>query len=599
VKLKPPLAPVLIATLLPSCHGCSDEKPYTPFGTTTALPSAEASAPAPSAATLPSGSASAAASAEPALRAPSGATEWQLGDRKLEAPPGYVFEQAVEASFGGDAIEAVVWLVADATDAGPRSLGELWLYPAAGTPKKLLELPGFVPSGPGCKLTSNLVRSGPHTVALDTHGECTGALIARSPVGALVVVEPHADAPVLLTLRVAAPAPGEALTLRVNSADRDGDGRDDIDVTVTGGAAAVSAKGGATALPDASAPLVWLDRAAGISRDAAEPQHALVHLAQTTAGHAKTKKLADDVLHAVANERRLLASLCAEGSTPRVFDADGEPVTCGSLSAVVDALATAEVTANLAAGRVLEAFGVLTRDGWYFGKASAGVRQKLERQLLDAVEPVTALVKILDPLPAGLEHAPRYSPLSFDAGGNVFVQTAAGVVRMQPDGSSPSTPDPAGARSLDVFAAPGQRWAGVTYSCDRSEVALALDGAPALATALLSPRPGACGHAPFWASSAPPPLAAGGGQIRALVGGSVVGNAPDEPVPTGAARSANRAWTVVPTSFGLLIDGGAHRLVNLGTSVAQPLELTDCVVSAAGKSSACIYKRRAILIQVP
>jgi hypothetical protein len=418
-------------------------------------------------------------------------------------------------------------------------------------------------------------------------------------VGALVVVEPHADAPALLTLRVAAPAPGETLALRVNSADRDGDGRDDIDVTVTGGAGGASAKGATAGLPEVSAPLVWLDRAAGISRDASEPQHALVRLAQTSAGHAKTKKLADDVLRAVSNERRLLASLCAEGSTPRVFDADGEPVSCGSLSAVVDALATADVTANLSAGRVLEAFGVLTRDGWYFGKTSASVRQKLERQLLDAVEPVTALVKILDPLPAGLERAPRYSPLAFDPGGNLFVQTAAGVVRTQPDGSAPSAPDPAGSRALDVLAAPGQRWAGVTYSCDRSEVALALDGAPALVTTLLSPRPGACGHSPFWASSAPPPLAAGGGQLRALVGGSIVGNAADEPVPAGAARSLNRAWTVVPTSFGLLVDGSAHRLVNLGTSVTQPLELTDCVVSAAGKSSACIYKRRAILIQVP
>jgi hypothetical protein len=592
VKLRDLLSPILAATLLPSCHGCSEEKPYTPFGTTTALPSARASAPAPSASAAPSAGPSAAPSGEPALRAPSGATEWQLADRKLQAPPGYAFEQAVEADFGAGAAEAVVWLVADATDAGPRSLGELWLYPAAGTPKKLLELPGFVPSGPGCKLTSELVRSGPHTVTLDTRGECTGALIARSPVGALVVVEPHADTPVLLTLRVAAPAPGEVLALRVNSADRDGDGRDDIDVTVTGGAAA---KGAA----EVSAPLVWLDRAAGLSREAAEPQHTLVHVAQASALHAKTKKLAEDVLHAVSNERRLLASLCAEGSTPRVFDADGEPVACGSLSAVVDALATAELTAELAAGRVLEAFGVLTRDGWYFGKLSASVRQRLERQLLDAVEPVTALVKILDPLPVGLDRAPRYSPLSFDAGGNVFVQTLAGVVRTQPDGSAPSAPDPAGSRALDVLAAPGQRWAGVTYSCDRSEVALALEGAPALVTALLSPRPGACGHASFWASSAPPPLAAGGGALRALVGGSIVGNAAEEPVPAGAARSANGAWTVVPTSFGLLIDGRAHRLVNLGTSVTQPLDLTDCVVSGAGKSAACVYKRRAILIQIP
>lgn len=590
MKVRNALATVAAATLLPSCHGCSDEKPYTPFGTTTALPSAEVSAPAASTSSAPPASASPVPSAEPAVHAPSGATHWQLGDRTLEAPPGYAFDQAVQAKLGGDATEAVVWLVADATDAGPRSLGELWLYPAAGTPRKLLELPGFVPSGPGCKLTSDLVQSGPHTVALDARGECTGALIARSPVRALVVVEPHADAPVLLTLRIAAPAPGEAFDFAVNSADRDNDGRDDVEVLVSGGLAGSS---------KLTAPLVWLDRAAGISRDAAEPQRALVRLAQTQAGRAKTKKLAEDVLHNVSNLRRLLASLCAEGATPRVLDADGDPVACGSLAAVVDALATAEVTADLARGDVLDAFGVLTRDGWYFGKMAASVRQKLERSVLDAVEPVTAVVKLLDPLPAGLERAPRYSALAFDAAGDVLVQTAAGVVRTQPDGSSPGMPDSAAARSLDVLAAPGQRWSGVTYSCDRSEVALAVDGVAPLVTELLSPRPGACGHAPFWASVAPPPITAGGGKLEALVGGALVGDGADAPVPPGAARSANRRFTVVPTSFGLLIDGSSHRLVNLGTSVPQPLALTDCVVNDAGKAAACVYKRQALLIQLP
>ncbi|HTQ07021.1 MAG TPA: hypothetical protein VMI54_24355 [Polyangiaceae bacterium] len=578
------------ATLLSSCHGCNDDKPYTPFGTTTALPSAETSAPAPSASSPATAAASAAPSGEPAVRAPSDATKWQLGERTLDAPPGYVFEQAVQSKLGTEANEVVAWLVADATDAGPRSLAELWLYPAAGAAKKLVELPGFVPSGPGCKLTTDLALSGPHTVVLDARGECAGALIARSPVRALVVVEPYADAPVLLTLRVAAPAPGEALDLRVNSSDRDGDGRDDVEVTVSGGAAGPGT---------VAAPLVWLDRAAGISRDATEPQRALVRLAQTQANRARTKKLAEEVLHGVSNERRLLASLCAEGATPRVLDADGEPVTCGSLSAVVDALASAEVGADLARGDVLDAFGALTRDGWYYGKTSASVRQRLEREVLDAVEPATALVKVLDPLPTGLERAPRYSPLAFDAAGNVLVLTAAGTVRTQPDGSSPSAPDPAATRSLDVLAAPGQRWQSVTYSCDRSEVALALEGAPPLVTALLSPRPGACGHSPFWASAAPPPVAAGGGKIQALVGGALVGDAPDAPVPAGAARSTNGAWTVVPTSFGLLIDGAAHRLVNLGANVPQPLALTDCVVNTTGKAAACVYKRQALLIALP
>jgi hypothetical protein len=247
---------------------------------------------------------------------------------------------------------------------------------------------------------------------------------------------------------------------------------------------------------------------------------------------------------------------------------------------------------------VLEAFGSLARDGWYFGKTSTSARQKLERQLLEAVEPATAVVRPLEPRPNGLERTPRLSPLAFDSGGGVLVQTAAGVVRTEPDGSSP-TPIDAPVRSLDVLAAPGQRWLGTTYSCDRSEVMLTLEGATPLVTTLLSPRPGACGHAPFWASDVPPVLGAGGGQIKAIVGGGVIGAAPDQHAAPGTARSENGQWTVVPTSFGLLVDGPTHRLVNLGASVAEPARLTDCVVASSGKSIACVHKRQAILIQVP
>jgi hypothetical protein len=583
------LAALSGASLLTGCKSCSEEKPYTPFGTTTALPAPEPSATVSSATSAPSASASAAPVAQKSVLAPADSRSWQLGEQALEAPPGYVFEQAVQATFGSDATATTAWLVADASDAGPRALAALWLFPATGTPRKLVELPGFVPAGPGCKLVTALARTGPHTLTLDTHGECTGALIARSPVRALVVVTPGSDAPELMTLRVAAPAPGETLELAVDTSDRDGDGRDDVTLNVSGGAAG----------PKVSAPFVWLDRPAGTSRETAEPAHSLARLAGSLATRAKTKKLADEVVQSVANVRRLLASACAEGATPRLLDADANPLACGALGPVVDSLATAEVTAELARGHVLDAFGALARDGWYFGKTTTGVRQKLERLVLDAIEPATAVVKVLDPLPAGLERAPRYSPLAFDAAGRVLVQTSAGVVHTEPDGSSPSAPDPAAARALDVLVAPGQRWAGVTYSCDRSEVMLAFDGAPPFVTNLVSPRPGACGHALFWASAAPPPVSAGGGKLRALVGDALVGDATDQPILPGSARSTNGTWTVMPTSFGVLVDGPSHRLVSLGASVTTPAALTDCVVHTTGKAVACVDKHRAILIQTP
>jgi hypothetical protein len=94
-------------------------------------------------------------------------------------------------------------------------------------------------------------------------------------------------------------------------------------------------------------------------------------------------------------------------------------------------------------------------------------------------------------------------------------------------------------------------------------------------------------------------VSAGGGKIRAIVGGALVGDAAEQPIPLGSARSADGKWTVVPTSFGVLVDGPVHRLVSLGASVPKPAELTDCVVFTTGKAVACVQKHQAILIQIP
>jgi hypothetical protein len=181
----------------------------------------------------------------------------------------------------------------------------------------------------------------------------------------------------------------------------------------------------------------------------------------------------------------------------------------------------------------------------------------------------------------------------------LLVVTAGGVVRTQPDGSSPEPlADAAPARPLGVLAAPGQRFSGAIYSCDRSEVMLGLEGAQPLVTSLLSPRPGACGHAPFFATDVPPILAAGGGHVSAVVGGTAVGTPDTGPPAPGSARSANGRFVVVPTAYGLLLDGPTHLLVNLGTSVPRPLELTDCVVDDSGKAAACVQKGQTLLVRV-
>jgi hypothetical protein len=226
-------------------------------------------------------------------------------------------------------------------------------------------------------------------------------LNARAPVRALIVTTLGTARP-LLELRAAAPAPDETLELTSTSTDHDQDGRDDVTLGVRIG----TVKG-----PRAEAPLVFFDRAAGTARDGAEPRRTLERLAAREAARAKTKKVAEAVLATVGAIRRLMASVCAEGGTPRLFDQDGAPFACGSLATAADSLMAAELGATLALGRVREGFGVLERDGWYFGKMSATTKKRVEAELLDAIEPVsgrTTPVDLRPMFPAGAHYAPLW-----------------------------------------------------------------------------------------------------------------------------------------------------------------------------------------------
>jgi hypothetical protein len=419
-------------------------------------------------------------------------------------------------------------------------------------------------------------------------------MVQRSPVRALLVLAPPSERPEVLVLRAAAAAADETLELSAVTVDRDGDGRDDVEVHVAVGSPGVEAQ---------SAPFVWLDRAVGPSRDTAEPKKTLERLAAREAGRAKQKKVAEDVVKRVGAIRRLLATLCSEGATPRVFDGEGGGLSCGPLTAVVDSLATAEIGAELTRGRVLEAFGALARDGWYFGKTSSAARKRLEKSLLEAVKPATATVSFVDVRPLA-PTTPHYSALSFDPDGALLVRTADGVSRVEPDGTS-ATPVDLGdtaPRSLDFLTATDVLLTGVAYSCDRSDVTLLVrekfwaPGATApLPTGLLAPRPGACGRARFDARPGISPIGPAGPKLVALVGGSVVGDLGTSASPPGSARSPDGRFIVIPTPFGLLLSGPESRLLNLPPDAGSPLDLTDCVPANDGHAAVCISKGRVLV----
>jgi hypothetical protein len=599
------------------CQSCEDEQPYTPFGVASSL-SPSPDAPAAASARVP----------EPpkfrpkkSILATPGSTRLRLGERTLAAPQDQVFDRALSADFDGDDSEdAVAWLLPSAARSGLAqggARGELWFFPgerrsdsgaqgrvpdANTAPVRLFELPAFVPASPGCTLEAELSQTGPRTVSLDVLGRCSARLIARSAVRALVVVAPtNRERPIVTMLRLADAAPGESLSVAVSSADRDEDGRDDVEVQFT-------LQAQATQRP-AQAKLVWLDRAAGLAREANEPASSLAARASLEAVRAGGKNTSKMVADGVGNLRRLYAALCAEGGTPRVFDAEGAPLSCGSLRGFVERLAAAEVHAALKLGDPVEALAALTRDGWYHGKVTTQQRAALDKDLKKALNPlpISRVVK-LGVRPPRRGGRPRFSPMRFEATGALLVQTPRGVVRVAPDGASEEELGiEAGVERwpLEPVSQSGLRFAGVTQACDRSELLLTFAGpggaaSEPVATRLLAARPGACagGRAPAALPIAP--LAFKPDGLEAIVAGSIVGprTSPGEaalrPHPPGAPRSPDGRWLVVPNPLGILVTSVQKTELWLapsaegGSPLGPPEGLTDCVVANDAKAVACI-----------
>jgi hypothetical protein len=588
------LSPLLL--LLTSCESCERERPYTPFGVASSQPQAAA---------RPSASAPE-EMAEPdafvplfSERAPEGATRWRLFGEEVEAPRGRVFQVGLRADFDGDGSrEAVAWTVPAGDSSAAR--GELWLFPAAADagesePRRLVALPGFVPTGPGCTVTVDLKQTGKRTLTLDAAARCQAVLVPRAPVRAIVVVAPARSTPELSVLRVAEPAAGEELELTPSSADRDDDGRDDVAVTFK-----LRATGSER---PASARIVFLDRAAGLSRDSREPAASLAGLASVEALRSKGKNTTKTVPDGVANLRRLYSALCAEGKVPRILDGDGAPLACGPLGSFVDRLATAEIQSALTRGSPLEALAALSRDGWYHRAMSERQRKLLIKDIEKAVPPLTvARVVTIQARPRGSPGGALLSPLAFDPDGGLLVQTADGVVRVSPDGTAEQPVETGGTETwpLELTSPAGARISGVVHACDRSELLLSTADAGGVAsdpvvTPLLAARPGACaGAQPPRTAVTPIGWTARG--LEALVAGSHIGSDSGRAV-RGSPRSPDGQKLVTTTPLGVLVIGDGAALWRMTSAeLATP---TSCVVSNAARAVACLDGGRAKLLLAP
>lgn len=567
------------------CNGCKEDKPYTPFGVTSAVPSA---AQVGSAETVPS------AKPEPlkfaaAVVAPEGSRKLRMGERTLDAPPRYVFDRALVLG-EGETQQGIAWVKAEpgALDV-PR--GVLMAY-GAGKPRPLLSLPSFVPIAPGCEHTTRLQQVGAGSVLVDTVATCRAGLVARTPVEAVSIIAPASTRPEVLTLRLAAPAPGESLSVDADASDRDGDGREDVKLAFTLG----SPDGG-----KASAVLAFVDRAAGVARDASEPRASLTAATKAILAKAGPSSAADvDAL------RRLLSSLCSEGATPRVFDGEGSPIRCDDLGPTVDALARAEVLSRLAAKDWVGAASVLSRSDWYFKKLSSDAEKSISKELTRRLLGVTPTASALAARPK-LAKGPHFSPLWFEADGALLVQTDAGVTRVSRDGATETALDAqAGTASwpLDVIGSNGQRLVGSLCVCDASEVALSLVDAagapqPPLPTRLLSPRPGGCKGR--FTCPDPVPLASSAQGFSVLLAGALIEPKKAEktlPSP-GSARSPDGSWLVAVSPLGLVVSGPSAELWKLPETPVDARHAQDCVVANDRTAVACVVDGRAVLLKRP
>lgn len=579
---------VAAALALPtfSCQ-CGRDRPYTPFRIEPSASAVSSAAP-PSEATE--------FTPRPAAMAPRDVSEWTIDGIALVVDKSRVIEQALAADFDGDGkTEAIAWTHSRAESPDSEVTGELVLFSGKAPAGRVVgKIPGFVPAGIGCHHSLAVTQTGPRTVTLDVAAKCDAQLVPRSPTRGITVLAPAADRPTVLVLRLADPAPSELTSFAVESRDRDGDGRDDVRLIATLKTNPDD--------PEAAADFVWLDRAAGPARDADEPQKSLGKLVSAETQRADGKNANRWTPIRVANARRLVTTLCAEGGAPRVFDADGMPLPCANLGRAMADLTSAEVRAAILRRDALSATAALGHDSWYFAPIADKAKAYLEKEIL-GVAPARgsseAGVSVAPRAKAGL---PRWSPLWFESASALLVQTADGVVRVTLPGLQVAdASEGVDAWPVGVGGGADPRWTGIAFPCDRSETLLLLSSAdgtpmPSAPISILAPRPGPCGK-----SAVPTPDIApiewNASRKVGLIGGALFGadgrTGLGAQVTRGSPRSPDAKSLIAPWTKGLLVVNGSKAET---WTVDNPAALSDCVVANGAAVAACIRADHPVVI---
>lgn len=499
--------------------------------------------------------------------------------RTLTAPPGTWLEVVLHG-LNTESDEVLGWVIPKKRGASIDSSG-IWSFDTEGKPvKRIHPLPEFLPNGADCQFTAELFASGPRTVTSVVESHCSSEVLAGTPIRSIAVLDPTREDSEILHFRQSAPASGEKVTLSVNSQDRDGDGNDDVELTV-----ALTSPFGI----EERLPLRWLVRTAGASRELGAPQAEIEKRVSRLLTSAVRKAERERAPLEIDALRRLMALVCAELGSPKLFGPSGEKLNCGSVLPSLARLAEAETKAYLGANQLGRALGAVERADW-FGKKAArdnGLVRLLEEKI-PAIEARRLARFRVTPKTSPL---PYRTPLTFDESGQLWLVTDDKPKRLTMEGDPPlvtqATDDEPEKRveppewSIDIPGPSGRKLHAVVPSCERSEVLLAFEERDAPPSApiplpLLAPRPGKC------ASFAPEPLPVTPlywslGTLWFAVGGETFTSQAEPHLPKQPA-----AWG---TSFGLAVV--MNEKLTLWTG-KETQGLHHCAVDSKKKLVACL-----------
>jgi hypothetical protein len=610
MKLRPAGTAVALAGLALSagCRGCHDDHPYVPYAIASSAPHAgapeEAGVAAADAAT-PLEAGADPFSGEPATVAPPGLTRWVLGGLTLDAPDGQVFALGLVRDFDGDGSQDAFTIVRPPDGNDPGHV--VFFHGTPGVPPAVFDPPESLARDASCTAVDRLVAIGARSVMVELGQECP-ADPSSAPVRWLAVLAGGAIPRVRLAATLADPAGAPALSIDADGSDRDGDGREDIAlrVTIEGGGAPLEPG------PRVSATIAWLDRPAGLGRDAGATESAFAALASSAFARAARSKEAPGVPGLVTQTRALWRATCAEGGAPRIVAVAGAgTIGCG-VGRALETLGLAAVRAYATMNDPVRA--ALALDRAERAPATRAASRAAEAQTwVTQLAPLTAarMLRAVGAVPLEPKgHEPAWGPLAFESGGKLLVKTSAGVVRVDPDQG-----DEDAAGGVDwkpaVTSPDGTvRWIEAYDPCDglplRATFAtgggddlrdVAIPVAPALAGRCAGSR-----GAPAKAI----PMAWGPRGLEAIVEGDFILMASnlesatplaaflDQPATRGSPRSPDGKTFVVATEAGLMVQGPSRsRLLRARELDGTYGDQRSCTVSDDATHVACVRAGRA------